>query len=56
MAKSPDGRGVLLLGGQNDQSLDEDRILELHARADSWSILNITMQNGRRHHVVYNLQ
>ena len=56
MAKSPDGRGVLLFGGQNDQSSDEDRILELHAGANSWNILDITLQNGRYYHVVIPLQ
>ena len=40
MAESPDGRGVLLFGGQ-----DSDRgILELRAGADSWDILNVTMK------------
>ena len=56
MAESPDGRGVLLFGGQNDQSSDEDRILELHAGANSWNILDITLKNRRSSHVVIPLQ
>ena len=55
MAESPDGRGVLLFGGGQSAHGLEVIILELHAGAYSWSILNITLQNGRRHHVVYNI-
>ena len=50
MAKSPDGRGVLLFGGW--KLTEEDRILELHAETNSWNILNITLQNRREKHVV----
>ena len=55
MAESPDGRGVLLFGGWNENNSD-DRILELSAGADSWNILNITLKNRRRKHVVIPLQ
>ena len=52
MAKSPDGRGVILFGGKNGVGGEEKRILELHAGANSWSILDITLENGRHQHVV----
>ena len=55
MAESPDGRGVLLFGGWNGNSY-EDRILELRAGANSWNILDITLENGRYWHVVIPLQ
>ena len=51
MAESPDGRGVLLFGGSIVNGY-EKRILELRAGADSWSILNLTLENARRWHVV----
>ena len=51
MAESPDGRGVILFGG--DPEIDyEKRILELLAGADEWKILNVTLENGRYSHVV----
>ena len=56
MAESPDGRGVLLFGGYSDENSYEDRILELHAGANSWNILDITLENGRNNHVVIPLQ
>ena len=52
MAESPDGRGVLLFGGSSTENDPEKRILELRAGADSWSILNLTLENARRWHVV----
>ena len=52
MAESPDGRGVLLFGGYSTENGREKRILELRAGADSWSILNLTLENARRWHVV----
>ena len=55
MAESPDGRGVLLLGGDSKTSY-EDRILELRAGANSWIILNITLQYGRSSHIVIPLK
>ena len=51
MAESPDGRGVLLFGGYSDNGT-EKRILELCAGADSWNILNVTLENARWNHVV----
>ena len=53
MAESPDGKGVLIFGGYNqDEKIMENRILELRAGADSWTILNVTLQKGRSRHTV----
>ena len=52
MAESPDGRGVLLFGGYSTENGGEKRILELRAEADSWNILNVSLQNTRYLHVV----
>ena len=52
MAESPDGSGVILFGGRTDENSNENRILELSAGANSWKILNITLEKGRWHHVV----
>ena len=52
MAESPDGRGVLLFGGCGNEWNIEDRILEFKAGANSWIILNITLQNRRHQHAV----
>ena len=52
MAKSPDGRGVILFGGKSTENSQEKRILELRAGANSWNILDITLENGRNQHVV----
>ena len=56
MAESPDGGGVLLFGGESNENGYEDRILELRAGANSWNILNITLQYGRQQHIVIPLQ
>ena len=56
MAESPDGRGVILFGGQMVWHSREKRILELRAGANSWNILDITLENGRTGHVVIPLQ
>ena len=56
MTESPDGSGVLLFGGQSNDNFLEDRILELRAGANSWHILDITLENGRWNHVVIPLQ
>ena len=56
MAKSPDGRGVILFGGRTDENDYEKRILELRADANSWNILDKTLENGRYAHVVIPLQ
>ena len=49
MAESPDGKGVLLFGGEGEI---QDRILELRAGANSWNILDITLQNERKYPTV----
>ena len=54
MAESPDGKGVILFGGYSGES--EKRILELRAGANSWNILDITLENARSGHVVIPLQ
>ena len=54
MAESPDGKGVILFGGYSGES--EKRILELRAGANSWNILDITLENARNSHVVIPLQ
>ena len=56
MAESTDGRGVLLFGGWSDENLKEKRILELRADANSWNILDKTLKNERKNHVVIPLQ
>ena len=56
MAESPDGRGVLLFGGLSKGNSYEGKILELRAGANSWNILDITLQNPRAYHTVLSLQ
>ena len=51
MAESPDGKGVLLFGGYTENGR-EKRILELRSGADSWNILNVTLENSRSYHAV----
>ena len=46
MAESPDGRGVLLFGGHSYENHYEKRILELRAGADSWNILNVSLEHA----------
>ena len=55
MAESPDGSGVLLFGGYTERSY-EKRILELRAGADSWNILDVSLENPRAYHVVLPLK
>ena len=52
MAESPDGRGVILFGGSSDENSYEKRILELRTGANSWNILEITLENARKNHLV----
>ena len=53
MAESPDGSGVILFGGCFKDSCRYDkRILELRAGADSWNILDVSLNYGRGSHVV----
>ena len=55
MTKSPDGRGVIIFGGHTAWG-SEKRILELRAGASSWTILDLTLENGRSNHVVIPLK
>ena len=58
MVESPDGKGVLLFGGERKitnrkkDNIIEDRILELRAGANSWTILDVTLQTARKKHTV----
>ena len=52
MAESPDGKGVILFGGWSDKNNREKRILELRAGADTWNILDVSLENARSNHVV----
>ena len=59
MAESPDGKGVLLFGGHsNENSLVrlEKRILEFRAGANSWNILNVSLEHASCMHVVIPLK
>ena len=58
MAESPDGRGVILFGGDVSENSYkyENRILELRAGADSWNILNVPLEKFRAFHVVIPLR
>ena len=64
MAKSPDGRGVLLFGGTSStSSIYENIIFELRTGANSsnflewnWNILDINLKHKRRYHTVIPLQ
>ena len=53
MAESPDGKGVLLFGGNLivGQGFTNE-ILELRAGADSWTVLDVTLQDRIRLHSV----
>ena len=58
MVESPDGKGVLLFGGERKitnrkkDNIIEDRILELRAGTNSWTILDVTLQTARKKHTV----
>ena len=52
MVESPDGRGVILFGGTSTENYYEKRILELRAVADSWNILDVSLENTRSNYVV----
>ena len=53
MATSPDGGGVILFGGwNNDKSDREDTVLELRYDADEWKILGKLKQPRKKHVVI----
>ena len=55
MASSPDGNGLILVGGQKSGTT-LDSILELKADGQgwvgAWTTLSTTLQYARRHHIV----
>ena len=51
MAETPDGKGVLLFGG-NDGSGLTNEIMEFRAGADSWTVLDVPLQKRRKLHAV----
>ena len=56
MAPSPDGNGVILVGGRSSSTSYLDSILELKADGQgwvgAWTTLSTTLQYARRHHIV----
>ena len=56
MAPSPDGNGVILVGGEDSQWNNLDSIFELKADGQgwvgSWTTLTTKLQYGRRYHIV----
>ena len=53
MATSPDGGGVILFGGYNeDKSANEDTILEHRYDSDKWDLLPLKLKQPRYDHVV----
>ena len=52
MATSPDGGGVILFGGWNqDKGARENTLLELRFGADHWTILPQKLKQPREYHV-----
>ena len=57
MAKSSDGKGVMLFGGFRTKFYHHDNeILELRFGATSWSSLQMTLKQKRGYHTVIPLQ
>ena len=56
MAPSPDGNGVILVGGMKSGGVDLDSILELKADGQgwvgSWTTLTTKLQYARQRHIV----
>ena len=54
MATSPDGRGVILFGGKNEDKggAREDTLLELRFGGDKWTPLPQKLNQPRSGHVV----
>ena len=56
MATSPDGGGVILFGGYNeDKGWREDTILELRYGSDKWTTLPQKLKQPRSGHVVISI-
>ena len=56
MASSPDGNGVIMVGGMSSSTWESDSILELKADGQgwvgSWKILSTKLQYPRAYHIV----
>ena len=52
MIKSPDGGGVMIIGGWTPSTSVSPKILELRAGGSSWQERDQELVNGRMGHVV----
>ena len=52
MVTSPDGGGVMIIGGRTSSNSRSPKILELRAGGSSWQEHVQELNNGRRSHVV----
>ena len=56
MATSPDGNGVILVGGRDSSDNDLDSILELKADGQgwvgAWTTLSTKLQYARAYHII----
>ena len=52
MAELPDGRGVILFGGECGASSNSKEILELCAGGESWNLVDVSLKYARIDHVV----
>ena len=52
MVKSPDGGGVMIIGGYTPSNNKSPKILELRAGGSSWQERDQELDNGRYGHVV----
>ena len=52
MVKSPDGGGVMIIGGNTGFNFQSPKILELRASGSSWQERDQELDNGREAHVV----
>ena len=52
IVKSPDGGGVMIIGGWTPSTSKSPKILELRAGGSSWQEHDQELDNGRHEHVV----
>ena len=52
MVTSPDGGGVMIIGGYTSSNSKSPKILELRAGGSSWQEHDQELDNGRERHVV----
>ena len=52
MVTSPDGGGVMIIGGRTSSNSRSPKILELRAGNSSWQERDQELDNGRYRHVV----